>query len=124
MAAMEPYELIRSRRKTLALEITRDCRVVVRAPLRASRSQIDIFVRAHADWIAKHLEAQRRRAQLAHGDHVAEFHLARGLGIGAVHRHLVVAHGIGGIAAGLEDPHRPKVFIQTDFVHIVSRYRS
>ena len=65
MAAMEPYELIRSRRKTLALEITRDCRVVVRAPLRASRSQIDIFVRAHADWIAKHLEAQRRRAQLA-----------------------------------------------------------
>lgn len=32
MAAMEPYELIRSRRKTLALEITRDCRVVVRPP--------------------------------------------------------------------------------------------
>ena len=28
---MEPYELIRSGRKTLALEITRDCRVVVRA---------------------------------------------------------------------------------------------
>ena len=27
---METYELIRSGRKTLALEITRDCRVVVR----------------------------------------------------------------------------------------------
>lgn len=62
---MEPYELIRSRRKTLALEITRDCRVVVRAPLRASRSQIDTFVRSHRDWIAKHLEIQRRRAELA-----------------------------------------------------------
>ena len=58
---MEPYELIRSRRKTLALEITRDCRVVVRAPLRASRSQIDTFVRSHEDWITKHLETQRRR---------------------------------------------------------------
>lgn len=62
---MEPYELIRSRRKTLALEITRDCRVVVRAPLRTSRSQIDTFVRSHEDWIAKHLETQRRRAELA-----------------------------------------------------------
>lgn len=62
---MEPYELIRSRRKTLALEITRDCRVVVRAPLRASRSQIDTFVQAHQGWIAKHLETQRRRAELA-----------------------------------------------------------
>ena len=32
---METYELIRSGRKTLALEITRDCRVVVRAPTQA-----------------------------------------------------------------------------------------
>lgn len=64
MAAMEAYELIRSRRKTLALEITRDCRVVVRAPLRASRSQINAFVASHQDWITKHLETQRRRAQL------------------------------------------------------------
>ena len=62
---MESYELIRSRRKTLALEITRDCRVVVRAPLRASRGQIDAFVHSHGDWIAKHLEVQRRRAELA-----------------------------------------------------------
>ena len=62
---METYELIRSRRKTLALEITRDCRVVVRAPLRASRSQIDTFVRSHQNWITKHLETQRRQAELA-----------------------------------------------------------
>ena len=42
---MEPYELIRSGRKTLALEITKDCRVVVRAPRRLSRERIDDFVR-------------------------------------------------------------------------------
>ena len=62
---MEPYELIRSRRKTLSLEITRDCRVLVRAPLRASRASIDAFVAAHADWIAVHLERQRQRAAAA-----------------------------------------------------------
>ena len=62
---MEPYELIRSGRKTLALEITRDCRVVVRAPRRLAKSRIDDFVARHAAWIASHLEQQRRRAALA-----------------------------------------------------------
>lgn len=59
---MEPYELIRSRRKTLALEITRDCRVVVRAPLRLSEKRIRAFVERHEGWIAVHLERQRQKA--------------------------------------------------------------
>ena len=58
---MESYELIRSRRKTLALEITRDCRVLVRSPLRLSRAKIDAFVESHANWIQAHLEQQRQR---------------------------------------------------------------
>lgn len=62
---METYELIRSRRKTLALEITRDCRVLVRAPLRASQKTIDAFVSGHESWITKHLELQRQRAASA-----------------------------------------------------------
>ena len=62
---METYELIRSGRKTLALEITRDCRVVERAPRRLSQARIDDFVASHAGWIARHLEQQRRRAALA-----------------------------------------------------------
>ena len=59
---MKQYELIRSRRKTLALEITKDCRVLVRAPLRLSQAKIDVFVEKHADWIVRHLEQQRQRA--------------------------------------------------------------
>lgn len=59
---MEQYELIRSRRKTLALEVTRDCRVLVRAPLRLSQAHIDAFVERHAAWIARHLEQQRQKA--------------------------------------------------------------
>ena len=59
---MEPYELIRSRRKTLALEITPDGRLLVRAPLRCSQARIGAFVEAHAAWIEKHLALQRERA--------------------------------------------------------------
>ena len=41
---MDGYELIRSRRRTAALEVTRDGRVLVRAPLRMPRQAIDAFV--------------------------------------------------------------------------------
>ncbi len=59
---MEKYDLLRSRRKTLALEITRDCRVLVRAPMRMSAATIDAFVQKHESWIAEKLALQRQRA--------------------------------------------------------------
>lgn len=59
---MESYELIRSRRRTLALEITGDGRLLVRAPNRLAKARVDAFVAAHAAWIEKHLEIQRQRA--------------------------------------------------------------
>ena len=52
---MNTYELIRSRRKTLALELTREGQLIVRAPLRISRREIDAFVEKHKDWIVRHL---------------------------------------------------------------------
>lgn len=57
------YELIRSNRRTLALEVTADCRVVVRAPTRVSRKRIDEFVAEHRQWIETHLERQRARQE-------------------------------------------------------------
>ena len=59
---MVEYELIRSSRRTLGLEITADLRVVVRAPKRCSMRQIETFVAQHEDWIAKHMAIQERRA--------------------------------------------------------------
>lgn len=56
----EPYELIRSDRRTLAIQI-RDGRVIVRAPRRLSRREIDRFVASREAWIRAHLEASRRR---------------------------------------------------------------
>ena len=62
---MFEYELIHSRRRTLALEIPRDCRILVRAPMRASKAQIETFVARHEDWVRRHLEQQRQRAAAA-----------------------------------------------------------
>lgn len=58
---MQPYELIRSGRRTLALEL-RGGRVIVRAPYRTSQAAIDRFVASHADWIARGLAKQEARA--------------------------------------------------------------
>ena len=61
---MEPtisYRLIRSRRKTLGMEI-RDGQVIVRAPLRCSQQEIDRFVLSHKKWLQTHL-AKAQTAQ-------------------------------------------------------------
>ena len=53
------YRIIRSDRKTLGLEITRDIEVLVRAPRRVSDAEIARFVQAHRQWILRKLEARR-----------------------------------------------------------------
>ena len=59
---MIDYTLIRSARKTLAIEVSREGKVIVRAPRRAAKYHIDAFVEQHADWIATHQTRQRARA--------------------------------------------------------------
>ena len=58
------YEFIlkRSRRKTLALEINRNCEIIVRAPQKLSKKKIDEFVSSHGDWIEKSLKKVSERA--------------------------------------------------------------
>lgn len=60
---MDGVELIRSRRRTLGLEVTREGNVIVRAPLRTSAATIDRFVRDHVDWIEKAKARQRARLE-------------------------------------------------------------
>ena len=50
------YELIRSRRKTLSLQMKPDGTLLVRAPLLTSKRQIEAFLREHRDWIARQQE--------------------------------------------------------------------
>ena len=57
------YELIRSNRKTIALQIKSDGRIVVRAPLRMAARDIQHFVDSKAAWIEKHLSAIQQRQE-------------------------------------------------------------
>lgn len=45
------YQLIRSRRKTVAICISRDGGVVVRAPMKTTKQTIEFFVAQKQDWI-------------------------------------------------------------------------
>lgn len=54
---MPAYSLIRSRRKTLSLQITPQGELVVRAPLRLSQRVIQSFLEEKAGWIAQHQQA-------------------------------------------------------------------
>lgn len=62
---MIEYTLIRSSRRTMALEITSDLQVVVRSPKWCGKRQIADFVARHEDWIRDHLIIQQRRADAA-----------------------------------------------------------
>ena len=55
MAEIVTYRIIRSKRRTLALEINRGGEVLVRAPLRASNAAIKAFVASKTSWIANRL---------------------------------------------------------------------
>ena len=54
---MTDYTLVRSRRRTLSMELKRDGTVVVHAPLRLGVEKIDAFVAAHEAWLAKRVFA-------------------------------------------------------------------
>ena len=47
--------VIRSRRKTMAIEITRDRKVLVRVPMGAPHREVEAFVQSRKDWIRKTL---------------------------------------------------------------------
>lgn len=48
-------EIIKSKRKTMSIEIKRDERIIIRVPMKTKDSEIEDFISAHALWIEKHL---------------------------------------------------------------------
>lgn len=58
---MREYKLIRSSRRTLALEIGRDLTLTVRAPMKMPLSDIEAFVQKHDKWIEKKLSVMEKR---------------------------------------------------------------
>ncbi len=53
------YTLIRADRKSIAIKISDSGEVIVRAPRRATKADIDKVVEDHRKWIERHVEAAR-----------------------------------------------------------------
>jgi len=56
-------KIVHSRRRTIALVITPDARLIVRAPLRAPAAMIDEMIREKSGWIRKKIGEIRKRPQ-------------------------------------------------------------
>ncbi len=56
-------EIIKSKRKTISIEITRELKVIVRAPDILSNREIQEFINEKANWIDKNLQIMRNRAE-------------------------------------------------------------
>ena len=57
------YKLVRSKRKTLSIEINENCEIIIRAPLKMSEREIEKFILEKLDWIRKSLEKMKVRAE-------------------------------------------------------------
>lgn len=58
------YQLVRSARKTISIQITPAGEVILRCPKRCSRLEAEAFLLSKQDWIQKHLTAIAQRPQL------------------------------------------------------------
>ena len=61
MDSLSPAKIIRSRRRTISLEITKDAVLIVRAPLRAPDTSIARLIREKQAWIEKKMAEVRSR---------------------------------------------------------------
>ena len=57
------YTLIKTNRKSVALEISPDGTLIIRAPLRYTKDDADKFVKEHEKWIFKHLPSVLAKKQ-------------------------------------------------------------
>ena len=56
-----PYELKRSKRKSISVEISTDARVIVRAPLNMRKENVELFLLMKSNWIKDHLANMQKR---------------------------------------------------------------
>ena len=54
-------EVIKSKRRTMGLEIQRDGKVIVRVPVRTTKKEIESFIDEHRTWICNKLKLVRKR---------------------------------------------------------------
>lgn len=55
------YTLVRSKRKTVAIQVDSDCNITIRAPLRISQKEIDKILLEKKAWLEKTIISQREK---------------------------------------------------------------
>lgn len=60
-------QVIKSRRRTIGIEVHADGKVIVRTPLRMSSTEINRFIDEHEDWIRQKLDFVRQKSDNRHG---------------------------------------------------------
>jgi predicted metal-dependent hydrolase len=65
MQKIQVEKIIRSRRRTIALEITPSATLIVRAPLRAPPEYIEEIIRQKSSWIVRKFDEMKRRPLLS-----------------------------------------------------------
>ena len=71
------YTVKRSKRKSVGLEITGDCEIIVRAPIKMSDREIAEFVSKYRGWIDKKLPEAEKRAEKSKAISEKEYELRR-----------------------------------------------
>lgn len=61
MEKLPEFEIIRSSRRTVSLEVTREGEALVRAPMRMKREEIDAFVMKNREWLISRMERRERK---------------------------------------------------------------
>lgn len=60
-------QVIKSRRRTIGIEVNADGKVIVRTPLRMSSTEINRFIEEHDEWIRQKLDFVRQKSDNRHG---------------------------------------------------------
>ena len=55
------YVLKRSKRKSISVEISREAKIIVRAPIKMSIKDIDAFLNSKSEWVDKYLSDMKKK---------------------------------------------------------------
>ena len=59
----DSIQIIRSKRRTLSLQVRHNGQVIVRAPYSTSLAEIEAFIRKNAGWLKKHMDMVEREQE-------------------------------------------------------------
>ena len=98
---MFEYQLVRSKRKTMAVQVTREGKVIVRAPLFATDRQIARFAESQEEWVNEKLGEVTGRDRISTREYTpAEIRVYKKRALGIISRRVAHYAGLMGVDYG------------------------